>query len=102
MSTEKIVKLLRGLATLCLVAGVIIAGVGIIMIATMNDSGIVLIVSGIMSGALGYVTYSAMANMMEAIDSIAKTNERIANTLEKTSSSPVGNSKGYDNSLPPM
>lgn len=68
MSTEKIVNLLRGLATLCLAVGIIGAILGLFLV----DGGVILITpAAIVSGLIGYVTYHAMANIMEDIHTIA-------------------------------
>ena len=105
METKKIVNLLRGLGKLCLVFGVIGFVLGVVLLFT-EDIGtgpaLVLTVASALTSVLGFVTYSAMANMMEAIDSIADTNKKIAETLDKQNISSAKTTNGYDSSLPPM
>lgn len=81
MPTKKIVSLLRGLAVFCYGVGLFGSLIGAFICFIALVPGIIIIVACILIGALGYVTYSAMANMMAAIDSIARSNIRIAKAL---------------------
>lgn len=99
---QTIVSILRGLSNFNLLLGVLAVLLSILYCFANAGTGILMVIGSIIITVTGSIGYSAMAIIIEAIDSIARTNKKIAEILDKQNNSSPRTADGYDKSLPPM
>ena len=99
---QTIISILSTLSTLCLMLGGIATLIFIFYCFENASAGIPMVIMSLSVAIFGSVTCSAMAIIIAAVDSIALTNKRIAETLDKQNISSSRTNNDCDNSLPPM